>query len=401
MPLENGAQALRYLPHLPSYSTEAVEQRKIFVIFPFSQISGSASYEPGFNLSLLEDGSFVATAANPSRPPPTTTSSPVTSSSSPPATTTSSSPILPVKTISELSAATGLPSSEIQSWAASLPAGSTVRVTHHFDVKKAALAAAAAAAAAARVCNGNPPNHMDFIRHLPQHPAALVNLPITTAATSSALTAATASAADAGLPPEWHTPTDLESFAVDPNEVLKKDCVSVKEEPLEESSPSFACQPGMFGDTYDMSLQGQIKSEPNSPMSSSSSSLVSLVSQYGAGNASDLSDCGGGGGGTPYDQLSSSPSAAGAALSRFPLPHFQRPQHGLPRGVGAVGTSGGPQLEGDVLDLVMPPVDYEAMEEDIDLTGVHLNEQDFHSIKSIVEQTFRDGRDMLDIIGAV
>ena len=49
----------------------------------------------------------------------------------------------------------------------------------------------------------------------------------------------------------------------------------------------------------------------------------------------------------------------------------------------------------------MPPVDYEAMEEDIDLTGVHLNEQDFHSIKSIVEQTFRDGRDMLDIIGAV
>ena len=41
------------------------------------------------------------------------------------------------------------------------------------------------------------------------------------------------------------------------------------------------------------------------------------------------------------------------------------------------------------------------MEEDIDLTGVHLNEQDFHSIKSIVEQTFRDGRDMLDIIEAV
>ena len=326
------------------------------------------------------------------------------SSSSPLATTTtSSSPILPVKTISELSAATGLPSSEIQSWAASLPAGSTVRVTHHFDVKKAALAAAAAST---RGCSGNPPNHMDFIRHLPQHPAALVNLPIspTAAATSAALTAAaitaaTAAATDAGLPHEYLMPTDLESFAVDPNEVLKKDCgVSIKEEPLEEASPpaAFPLQPGMFGgdgSTYDMSLQGHIKSEPNSPMSSSSSSLVSLVSQYGGGgNASDVSDCGANG--TLYDQSSSS---AVAAPSRVLLPHFQRPQHGLPRGGG-----GGQQLEGgDVLDLVMPPVDYEAMEEDIDLTGVHLNEQDFHSIKSIVEQTFRDGRDMLDIIEAV
>ena len=138
-----------------------------------------------------------------------------------------------------------------------------MRVTHHFDVKKAALAAAAtaaasvSAAAAARV--GNPPNHMDFVRHLPQHPAALVSLP--------------QPASTAGLPPECLLPTDLESFAVDPNEVLKKDCVSVKEEPIEESSPSaFAVQPGMLG--YDMSLHGQIKSEPNSPMSSSSSSLV-------------------------------------------------------------------------------------------------------------------------------
>ena len=203
----------------------------------------------------------------------------------------------------------------------------------------------------------------------------------------------------ASLPPEGLLTADLESFAVDPNEVLKKDCVSVKEEPLEESPPSaaFAVQPGMYG--CDMSLQAQIKSEPNSPMSSSSSSLVSLVSQYGGGggggNASDVSECGGGGG-TLYEQ---GPSSSSSAMpSRVPLPHFQRPQRNGGPPPQPPSTEGG---SGDVLDLVMPPVDYEAMEEDIDLTGVHLNEQDFHSIKSIVEQTFRDGRDMLDIIEAV
>ena len=39
--------------------------------------------------------------------------------------------------------------------------------------------------------------------------------------------------------------------------------------------------------------------------------------------------------------------------------------------------------------------------DDMDISGFNLNDQDFTSIKSIVEQTFKDGRDVLDIISAV
>ena len=39
--------------------------------------------------------------------------------------------------------------------------------------------------------------------------------------------------------------------------------------------------------------------------------------------------------------------------------------------------------------------------DDMDLCGFNLNDQDFSSMKSIVEQTFKDGRDVLDIISAV
>jgi len=56
--------------------------------------------------------------------------------------------VLPDSTVAELSLATGLPESEIRSWATCLPAGSTVKVTHHFDTSVLAKAAAAAACAA-------------------------------------------------------------------------------------------------------------------------------------------------------------------------------------------------------------------------------------------------------------
>jgi hypothetical protein len=53
--------------------------------------------------------------------------------------------VLPDSTVTELSLATGLPESEIRSWATCLPAGSTVKVTHHFDTSVLAKAAACAA----------------------------------------------------------------------------------------------------------------------------------------------------------------------------------------------------------------------------------------------------------------
>ena len=40
--------------------------------------------------------------------------------------------------------------------------------------------------------------------------------------------------------------------------------------------------------------------------------------------------------------------------------------------------------------------------DDMDLCGgFNINDQDFTSMKSIVEQTFKDGRDVMDIISAV
>ena len=42
------------------------------------------------------------------------------------------------------------------------------------------------------------------------------------------------------------------------------------------------------------------------------------------------------------------------------------------------------------------------MDTDMDISGsFNFNDQDFTSIRSIVEQTFKDGRDVLDIISAV
>ena len=46
--------------------------------------------------------------------------------------------------------------------------------------------------------------------------------------------------------------------------------------------------------------------------------------------------------------------------------------------------------------------DFDIDLDDIDVDAVHsLNDQEFTSIRSIVEQTFKDGRDVLDIISAV
>jgi hypothetical protein len=241
---------------------------------------------------------------------------------------------------------------------------------------------------------------MDFIRHLPQHPTAVANLPNGPATVAAAAAVSAAAAAgvvyveDRLLPPECLLPFYPESFAVDPNEVFKKDCMSaaaaaaatVKDEATAMDENRFF--------SYDWQ-QCQVKSEPNSPLSSSSSSLASLVSHYSGagGNMTDAND-------TMYEQKH--PSL---------LPHFQRPQRREQQQQQERQEDEQHQLQNvevkleveDNLGLEMPSGqgDYDAMEEDVDLTGFHLNEQDFHSIRSIVEQTFRDGRDMLDIIEAV
>ena len=62
-----------------------------------------------------------------------------------------------------------------------------------------------------------------------------------------------------------------------------------------------------------------------------------------------------------------------------------------------------------VLDMIPPPTNIlgsnnSAWDDAPDINSVQelcLNDQDFTSMKSIVEQAFKDGRDVLDIISAV
>ncbi len=324
--------------------------------------------QSGLSLSLLDSGNFVATCPAPLDP----------ASEAPVGDPSAAATVLPVSTLSELSVATGLPSSDIQTWAASLPAGSMVRVTHHMDVKRASLAVAATAAAlggggSAAGHIRNPPNPMDYIRHLPQHPTDVCNLDgrVPTSPVSCL--------------PAFGEPF---AFAVDPNAVLKREsfsmAVQVKDEPAESG----------------------IKSEPSSPLSSSTSSLASLVSQYSGETAvSDTGLAPDADGSNVYESFfdASLPPASVAVL-----PHFERPlprnrQRNLANSETFVSSAVGEPAHME--ELPMPGsavVDFHhAMEEDVDLPGFQLNEQDLNSIKSIVEQTFRDGRDMLDIIEAV
>ena len=86
-----------------------------------------------YGLTLLEDGSLVATPQQQQQKP-----NPVLGNNklrnNPGAAAAAAIPAhLSPNVIAALSAATGLPANEIYSWAANLPAGSTVKVTHHFE----------------------------------------------------------------------------------------------------------------------------------------------------------------------------------------------------------------------------------------------------------------------------
>ena len=87
-----------------------------------------------YGLTVLEDGSLVATPQQQQQKP-----NPVLGNNNKlrnPGAAGVAAAIpahLSPNVIAALSAATGLPANEIYSWAANLPAGSTVKVTHHFE----------------------------------------------------------------------------------------------------------------------------------------------------------------------------------------------------------------------------------------------------------------------------
>ncbi len=157
-----------------------------------------------YGLALLEDGSLIATPTNYEE----------------------KSSALSANVIAALSAATGLSADKISSWAANLPAGSTVKVTHHYDqqqqqpqqqqhplphpISKSActlLKQTSPSISSARV---------QTLDHVTKHQPRLNTQNLTLEMAASACHDSLISAC-VGLP------SYQESFAVDPNEILSKD----------------------------------------------------------------------------------------------------------------------------------------------------------------------------------
>ena len=117
-----------------------------------------------YGLTVLEDGSLVATPQQQQQQKPNpnlvgnnnklrnTNPGGVASALANPA-------HLSPNVIAALSAATGLPANEIYSWAANLPAGSTVKVTHHFENSNSTSSGSATA-----VINANAKTALTSIR---------------------------------------------------------------------------------------------------------------------------------------------------------------------------------------------------------------------------------------------
>jgi len=143
--------------------TNSVDQKLLgSVIRRHSELSQSSVHpedvpsnpEPQFQLPRVESGPAMTYGMFNATSNENVSSSSTTTTTTTSATTTKVETthqalvdgVLPDSTVAELSLATGLPESEIRTWATCLPAGSTVKVTHHFDTSMLAKAAAAAVA---------------------------------------------------------------------------------------------------------------------------------------------------------------------------------------------------------------------------------------------------------------
>lgn len=287
-----------------------------------------------YGLALLEDGSLIAT----------------------PSTSAGSCSLSP-NVIAALSAATGLSAHEISTWAANLPAGSTVKVTqHHYNNESSSPASKTASSTVLKQTSPRctqPPT----LDHVFKQQRQQLTLEMASACHDSLISACV------GLP------SYQESFAVDPNEILSKD----------RGSKSFQGSP-------------VIKQEPPSyNMMPSTDDLNNNI-----GLEQDLSS-----------QL---------MMDHFngPPPYVQNQEVNKPCSVINVANSRLLNMDGSgvkqepnrLVQNILSDIDLDEFPDnivdDMDIcSGFNLNDQDFTSIKSIVEQTFKDGRDVLDIISAV
>ncbi|TRY63182.1 hypothetical protein TCAL_04017 [Tigriopus californicus] len=244
--------------------------------------------------------------------------------------------------ISELTSATGLSAFEIHNWVSSLPPGSTVKITHHCDVKRKTeperriLVRCAAQESRPDYFNlpypQRPNGVQDNVQNLQSRPNEIPTL-------------------TSPMP----LPSYAESFAVNPNDVLRKDL-----------------KIGDLGN-LDYEVQNQMLMRPGMPVFQTSRSVdpdsPSSSVESGCGSASSF-----GGSFSDLSEGSNSNHAHHQALY-----------------IKTEGKNGLPEL------VDIPDSDDFSM----DLTTENLNELDFHSIKSLVEHTFKNERDMLDIISTV
>ena len=405
-----------------------------------------------YGLAVLEDGSLVATPQHKTAPPLTSTLSalsasaiiggaPAQKSRSPATAATTTHTNLSPSVIAALSAATGLPANEIYSWAANLPAGSTVKVTHHFESPPSsqpsslpatagnpALNAAAHGKTALTSIRQTSPTVTTsrlqlqadrlLMDHVLRQQRQQLTLEMANTCHDSLISACV------GLP------SYQESFAVDPNEILSRERgtknlmvppVVIKEEPLtpnmftnedelnnnnmedDSLSTMISSCGGDFGSHFNNYIQNQHRSAY--PLSDDNISLncrPQLPSHINVANSRLLTNH------AMSSSLASDPhhmftSSSSSEHSFLPSPtssmSSSSPTCNTNTNRGAVQNHS--QLTSTTSDFDLDEIPVNFLD-DMDIcAGFNLNDQDFTTMKSIVEQTFKDGRDVLDIISAV
>ncbi|XP_040579117.1 uncharacterized protein [Lepeophtheirus salmonis] len=318
-----------------------------------------------FNLALLDDGSNCLVSTTCTLPTQTITTKAHPSCASSMTTTTTSSTviahngILPPNTINELSAATGLPSSEICSWAATLPTGALVKVTHHYNTSIE-------------------PSPTQQHQQQPSHQLllpAIINIPhFQTAHPEVPLTVSESEVSGALKNSSVGLLSYREIFAVDPNEVLQKS----------QSKSSLLAQKGC-----------DIKVEPNTTMCRENSKPIPSVNNNDTcledfiGFDYGIFESGSEGSDSQKPSIKEEPSSPTGSDS------------GLSNNSSFYSNSYYINNNEDTLadiDLGLPDCLNSNAANPLDDTLNVLNDQDFNSMKTIVEQTFKDGREIMDVI---
>ena len=120
-----------------------------------------------YGLTVLEDGSLVATPQQQQQKPNPNlvgNNNKLRNNPGGVASALANPAHLSPNVIAALSAATGLPANEIYSWAANLPAGSTVKVTHHFENSNSTSSGSSNSSSATAVINANAKTALTSIR---------------------------------------------------------------------------------------------------------------------------------------------------------------------------------------------------------------------------------------------